>query len=70
MPLIDFEFDGLSGKGSANFEILFIEEQVEKETLFVHCKDKLSLDLEGKELLIFMVQQVKHMFKDSTDVQT
>jgi hypothetical protein len=38
------------------FEILFIEKALDSESLLIHCKDKCSLDLEGKELIIFLLE--------------
>ena len=38
------------------FEILFVEKVSETESLLIHAKDKCSLDLEGKELVVFLLE--------------
>ena len=53
-----------------NVEIVFLENQEETKELLVHSKDKCSLDLENKELLIFMIQVPTQYLADTTDVQT
>ena len=49
-------------------EILFIEKADDSESLLIHCKDKCSLDLEGKELVIFLLEQPDVYKKDSGEV--
>ena len=51
-------------------EILFIEKADDSESLLIHCKDKCSLDLEGKDLVIFLLEQPDVYKKDSGEVQT
>jgi hypothetical protein len=34
-----------------------LENAIETESLLIHAKDKCSLDLEGKELVIFFLEQ-------------
>jgi hypothetical protein len=61
MKIIDLEksMPGQSknaGKKKKVFEILFIEKAQETESLLIHAKDKCSLDLENKELVIFLLE--------------
>ena len=46
------EIDG----SDKEIEILFVEKNLESESLLIYQKEKLSLDLEGKELIIFLLQ--------------
>lgn len=41
---------------SQNYEILFVEKVDDTKSLLVHSKDKTSIDLEGKDLVIFLLQ--------------
>ena len=43
-------------ENSQNYEILFVEKVDETKSLLVHSKDKTSIDLEGKDLVIFLLQ--------------
>jgi hypothetical protein len=47
------------------FEVLFIERVDDSENLLIHGKDKCSLDLEGKELLVFLLEQPEIYRKDN-----
>jgi hypothetical protein len=49
---------------------MFIEKVEDTKSLLVHAKDKCSLDLEGKELLIFLLQQPMSYRKEQGDIQT
>jgi hypothetical protein len=50
------------------FEILFVERAEESQSLLIHCKDKCSLDLEGKDLLIFLLEQPESYRKEQGGV--
>jgi hypothetical protein len=63
LKVIDFD-------NKKNFEIIFLESFEESKTLQVHSKDKCSLDLDNKELLIFMIQTPSTYLADTCDVQT
>lgn len=43
-------------ENSQNYEILFVEKVEETKSLLIHSKDKCSIDLEGKDLIIFLLQ--------------
>lgn len=58
----------LDRKAGARFEIMFIERVEETKSLLVHAKDKCSLDLEGKHLLIFLLQQPVSYRKEQSDI--
>lgn len=51
-------------------EILFVEKNPESESLLIYQREKLSLDLEGKELIIFLLQQPDDYKEDKGDIQT
>ena len=38
------------------FEILFVEQDDSKQCLYIYSKDKCSIDLEGKDILLFLIQ--------------
>lgn len=38
------------------YEILFVEKVDDTQSLLIHCKDKCSIDLEGKELIVFFLE--------------
>ena len=52
------------------YEILFVEKAQETESLLIHAKDKCSLDLENKELVIFLLEhpEVYNIEKDGQTV--
>ena len=51
MPIIDLN----KRSDQPKFEILFVEMNEESQSLMIHSKDKCAIDLEGKELLIFLL---------------
>jgi len=57
-------------KNEHGFEILFVEKVEETQSLLIHSKDKCSLDLEGKELLIFLLEQPESYKKEVDGIQT
>ena len=40
----------------SKYELIFIEKIEESQKLMIHCKEKCSMDLEGKEILVFLIQ--------------
>jgi hypothetical protein len=69
MKVIDIE-KKKKGKHEHGFEILFVEKVEETQSLLIHSKDKCSLDLEGKELLIFLLEQPESYKKEVDGIQT
>ena len=59
-----------SPKNEHAFEILFVEKVEETRSLLIHSKDKCSLDMEGKELLIFLLEQPESYQKEVDNIQT
>lgn len=57
-------------ENSQNYEILFVEKVDETKSLLVHSKDKTSIDLEGKDLIIFLLQQPESYMRQMDDIQT
>jgi len=84
MKIIDLDSNGGMGTASlklkqvvagppedhSDFEILFVERAEETKSLLVHAKDKCSIDLEGKVLVIFLLQQPDSYMASMDNIQT
>ena len=49
---------------------MFLEKMEETQSLIINLKNKCSLDFEGKELLIFLLEQPESYKKEIDGIQT
>ena len=70
VELVEINFKKIVDIDETNLvEILFVE-QIDKQLNFIiHSKDKCSLDLEGKDILIFLIENPEPA-KKQIEVQT
>ena len=70
VQLVDTKFKSIMDvHESGMIEILFIEKVDNLHNFIIHSKDKFGLDLDGKELLIFMIE-TEDSLKREFEVQT
>jgi hypothetical protein len=57
VQLVDSKFKSIMDiHETGQIEILFIEKMDNLANFIIHSKDKFGMDLDGKELLIFMIE--------------
>jgi hypothetical protein len=65
VQLVDTKFKSIMDvHESGLIEILFIEKVDNIQNFIIHSKDKFGLDLDGKELLIFMIETEESLKKE------
>lgn len=65
VQLIDSKFKSVMDiHETGMIEIMFIEKIDSQQNFIIHSKDKYGMDLDGKELLIFMIENQETMKKE------
>lgn len=65
VQLVDSKFKSIMDvHESGMIEILFIEKVDNLHNFIIHSKDKFGLELDGKELLIFMIETEESLKKE------